>query len=149
MRPYPISIEWPNRWVGGLRRPSPSAAREVIAELGLRERRASLGVGVDRLDYTKGIEERLLAVERLLERHPELRGRFSFVQLAAPSRTSIERYRHLNDAVEALAARINERFGQGAYKPIIILPRAPRAADGVPLLPRRRRLLRVAACTTA
>jgi len=118
IRPYPISIEWPNRWVAGCP-PVAECRREVIAELGLRSD-AVIGVGVDRLDYTKGVEERFLAVERLLERHPELRGRFSFVQLAAPSRTIIEHYRHLNDAVEALAARINERFGQGAYKPIII-----------------------------
>ena len=60
------------------RRASPSSACAADA---------LLGVGVDRLDYTKGIEERLLAVERLLERFPEFRGRFTFVQLAAPSRT--------------------------------------------------------------
>ena len=66
---------------------------------------ALIGVGVDRLDYTKGMEERLLAVERLLERHPEFRGRFSFAQIAAPSRTKIERYQELNARVEALATR--------------------------------------------
>jgi trehalose 6-phosphate synthase len=82
---------------------------------------ALLGVGVDRLDYTKGIEERLLAVERLLERYPEYRGRFTFAQLAAPSRTKIERYRELNETVEALAARINERFGEEGYTPILLL----------------------------
>jgi trehalose 6-phosphate synthase len=76
---------------------------------------------VDRLDYTKGVEERLLAVERLLELHPRFRGRFSFVQLAAPSRTAIERYRDLNLTVERLAARINERFGDGDYRPIVLL----------------------------
>jgi trehalose 6-phosphate synthase len=82
---------------------------------------ALLGVGVDRLDYTKGIEERLLAVERLLERYPEYRGRFTFAQLAAPSRTKIERYRELNETVEALPARINERFGEEGYTPILLL----------------------------
>jgi trehalose 6-phosphate synthase len=80
-----------------------------------------LGVGVDRLDYTKGIEERLLAVERLLERYPQYRGRFTFAQLAAPSRTKIERYKDLNEAVEKLAERINKRFGEGDYKPILLL----------------------------
>ena len=82
---------------------------------------ALLGVGVDRLDYTKGIEERLLAVERLLERYPQFRGRFTFAQLAAPSRTKIERYKDLNDTVESLAARINERFGEDGYVPILML----------------------------
>jgi trehalose 6-phosphate synthase len=83
---------------------------------------ALLGVGVDRLDYTKGIEERFLAVELLLERHPEFRGRFSFAQLAAPSRTKIERYKQLNESVELLAERINRRFGKGGYRPIILFP---------------------------
>jgi trehalose 6-phosphate synthase len=76
---------------------------------------------VDRLDYTKGVEERLAAVEQLLERFPEYRGRFVFVQLAAPSRTAIERYRQLNESVELIAAQINNRFEQGAYRPIILL----------------------------
>jgi trehalose 6-phosphate synthase len=80
-------------------------------------------VGVDRLDYTKGIEERLLAVERTLERFPDLRGRFVFVQLAAPSRTRIPRYQQLADAVEHVAARVNERFGAPGYQPIVLARR--------------------------
>jgi trehalose 6-phosphate synthase len=92
----------------------------VLAELGLAPD-ALVGVGVDRLDYTKGVEERLRAVERALERFPLLRGRFTFVQLAAPSRTVIDTYRALNERVEALAARINARFGAGAYSPVVLL----------------------------
>lgn len=119
VRPYPISLEWPVRWLNSA--PSPAECRrQVWRELQLKPD-ALLGVGVDRLDYTKGVEERLLAVEMLLERFPELCGRFSFAQLAAPSRTEIERYRELNDLVERLAARINSRFGQGDYRPIILL----------------------------
>jgi len=119
VRPYPISLEWPVHWlIGG---PSPEECRSsIFADLGLKPD-ALLGVGVDRLDYTKGVEERFLAVESLLERHPMFRGRFTFVQLAAPSRTLIERYRQLNESVEQVAARINERFGQGTYRPIILL----------------------------
>jgi trehalose 6-phosphate synthase len=119
VRSYPISIDWPNRWAG-LAPPVPECRSSVLAELGLAPD-AVLGVGVDRLDYTKGIEERLLAVERLLERFPHLRGRFTFAQLAAPSRTVIERYRSLNERVEALASRINQRFAQGTYRPIALL----------------------------
>jgi trehalose 6-phosphate synthase len=119
VRPYPIAIEWPNRWLIGM--PSVEDCRKsVIEELGLAPD-ALIGVGVDRLDYTKGLEERLLAVERALDRYPELRGRFTFVQLAAPSRTVIERYRVLNEAVEQVAARINERFANGQYRPVILL----------------------------
>jgi trehalose 6-phosphate synthase len=119
VRPYPISLEWPVRWVKDL--PSVAECRAAVrSELGLGPD-ALLGIGVDRLDYTKGIEERFLAVERLLERFPTLRGRFTFVQLAAPSRTAIERYRQLSERVDALAARINARFGTPSYEPIRML----------------------------
>jgi len=119
IRPYPISLEWPVHWVESA--PSPEECRaQVWRQLGLKPN-ALLGVGVDRLDYTKGVTERFLAVELLLERNPEFRGRFTFAQLAAPSRTKIDRYRELNESVEALAARINQRFGKGDYRPIILL----------------------------
>ena len=118
VRPYPISLEWPVHWLKTA--PSPGECRaSVIAEHGLNAD-ALLGVGVDRLDYTKGVEERFLAVERLLEQHPEFQGRFTFVQLAAPSRTLIERYQQLNETVVQLASRINERFSEGSYRPIIL-----------------------------
>jgi trehalose 6-phosphate synthase len=121
VKPYPISIEWPVGWLAGA--PSVAECRaSVRQELGLPAD-ALVGVGVDRLDYTKGVEERLLAVERLLERFPGLRGRFSFVQLAAPSRTAIERYMQLNESVEALAARVNARFGAPGYQPVRLLRR--------------------------
>jgi len=119
VRSYPISIEWPSHWNGQVP-PVSECRRSVFSELGLKPD-ALLGVGVDRLDYTKGIEERLLAVERLLERFPHLRGKFTFAQLAAPSRTLIDRYRLLNESVEALAARINQRFASGTYRPIALL----------------------------
>jgi trehalose 6-phosphate synthase len=119
VRPYPIALEWPNHWVETA--PSTEECRtRVWHDWGLQPD-ALLGVGVDRLDYTKGVEERLLAVERLLEKFPEFRGRFSFAQLAAPTRTKIARYQELNDTIEVLAARINQRFGQEGYRPIILL----------------------------
>ncbi|HEX9053056.1 MAG TPA: trehalose-6-phosphate synthase [Anaeromyxobacter sp.] len=119
VRAYPISVEWPN----ALARRSPPVAecrRAVRERLGLGAD-ALLGVGVDRLDYTKGIEERLLAVERLLERFPRLRRRFTFAQVAAPSRTLIPEYQELGARVEALAARLNERFGDARWRPIVLL----------------------------
>jgi trehalose 6-phosphate synthase len=118
IRPYPISVEWPNHWIE-TSPPVEECRGAVRAELGLPPD-ALLGVGVDRLDYTKGVEERLLAVERLLERYPQFRGRFTFVQLAAPSRTKIERYRDLNQRVEQLADRINSRFSTGSYRPVVL-----------------------------
>ncbi len=79
-----------------------------------------LGVGIDRLDYTKGILERFLAIERLLELDPSWIGRFSFVQIAAPSRSLNGEYQALEGRVRALAESINERFGRGDYRPIIL-----------------------------
>jgi trehalose 6-phosphate synthase len=118
VRPYPISVDWPNRWLQSA--PSVAECRaQVRAELKLGPD-VKLGVGVDRLDYTKGIEERMLAVERMLEQYPHLRGQFSFVQLAAPSRTAIERYANLNDTVVALTERINARFKTADWQPIIL-----------------------------
>jgi len=117
VRPYPISIEWPSRWVE--QAPPVGVCRSALrAELGLPPG-ALLGVGVDRLDYTKGIVERLLAVERMLERWPEWLGRFWFVQIAAPSRTMIERYGAFGEEVEKVTARVNERFA--GHRPIVLL----------------------------
>jgi trehalose 6-phosphate synthase len=119
VRPYPISIEWPVRWLDDAV-PVHQARADVRRELGLAPD-ALVGVGVDRLDYTKGIEERLSAVDELLRRHPEYRGRFTFLQLAAPSRTKIDRYRELNERVKALAESINQTWGVGTYRPIVLL----------------------------
>jgi trehalose 6-phosphate synthase len=118
VRPYPISVDWPSRWAEKAP-PVEECRLRVRAELGLPAD-TLLGLGVDRLDYTKGIEERLQAVERLLERRPEFIGRFVFVQLAAPSRSLIPRYRELAENVVALAERINQRFGRHEYRPVIL-----------------------------
>ena len=117
VRPYPISIAWPNPWAMNAP-PVEDCRKSVRSELGLAPG-TLLGLGVDRIDYTKGIEERLLAVEALLERNAELRGRFVFVQLGAPSRTAIPRYKALNESLLALAERINGRFGNGSYQPVV------------------------------
>jgi trehalose 6-phosphate synthase len=118
VRPYPISIEWPSRWLATA--PPVAACRASVREdLGLPAD-ALLGVGVDRLDYTKGIAERFLAVERLLESRPEYRGRFWFVELGAPSRSLIQRYKELEESIERLAERINQRFADGSYRPIVL-----------------------------
>jgi len=118
VRRYPISIEWP---------PSALASLPPVAECRARVRERlgvapdlNLGVGVDRLDYTKGILERFMAVERLLELEPGWIGRFSFVQVAAPSRSTIDEYQSFDARVRALAERINRRFGRPGYAPIVL-----------------------------
>jgi trehalose 6-phosphate synthase len=118
VRNYPISIEWPPRWIEKQR--SITECRSGIRKLNNMPNDRLLGVGVDRLDYTKGIVERFMSVERLLELYPEWIGKFTFVQIAAPSRSSIEQYQLFDAQVRALAARINERFGHDGYQPICL-----------------------------
>ncbi|MBI2363325.1 MAG: trehalose-6-phosphate synthase [Elusimicrobia bacterium] len=115
VKPYPISVAM-EEGAG----PLPSR-EELLRSVGGQG--TILALGVDRLDYTKGIVERFLAIERLLERDPALTGRFVFVQLGAPSRTSIPRYRDLVSEVEKEAARINARFEAKetkGWKPIVL-----------------------------
>src|SRR3989338_11301744 len=80
-----------------------------------------MGVGVDRLDYTKGILERFRGVESFLESNPRYQGRFTFVELAAPSRTAIPRYAEFVAEVEKEAERINNRFKSKNWKSILLL----------------------------
>ncbi len=91
-----------------------------------------VGIGVDRVDYTKGILERFLAVERFLEQNPSYQGKFTFVQIGAPSRTHIKRYHDFLNEVEAEAERINWRFQSGKWKPIVFLKRQHSHAEIVP-----------------
>jgi trehalose 6-phosphate synthase len=90
-------------------------------ELGIDGKRLLLGV--DRLDYTKGIVERLLAIEHLLEEHPWYLEQFVFVQIASPSRTRIPSYAGLRIQVEGTVERINRRFQCSRWKPIILIER--------------------------
>jgi trehalose-6-phosphate synthase len=83
-----------------------------------------LGIGVDRIDYTKGILERFLAVERFLEKYPRYQGQFTFVQIGAPSRSHLKRYHDLEAEIEAEAGRINWRFQKDKWKPILLLNRS-------------------------
>ncbi len=122
VQPFPISVDFtePAHTIST----SGSSALEcpaLLKELGIEA--TLLGVGVDRVDYTKGILERFLAVERLMEKYPTYQGRFTFVQIGAPSRTHIKRYHDLLNEVEAEAERINWRFQAGKWKPIIFLKR--------------------------
>lgn len=117
---YPISIEWPAAEESARWAPPAQCRRRVVERLNLPAD-GRIAVGVDRFDYTKGILERLHAAERLLEKHPQWRGRFSLVQVAAPTRSSLEEYQTFQDRIQRVAARINERFGHAGYQPIHIL----------------------------
>ena len=82
-----------------------------------------MGVGVDRVDYTKGILERFRSLERFFEKHPSYRGEFTFVQIGAPSRSEIARYHDFMMEVQQEADRINRRFQTSEWKPIVLLTR--------------------------
>ncbi len=83
-----------------------------------------LGIGIDRLDYSKGIPEKLKALDILWERFPEFRERFSFVQVAVPSRTAIEAYDELTQKVERMVWEINDRFGTERWRPVHLIKQA-------------------------
>jgi trehalose-6-phosphate synthase len=118
VNPYPISIEWPLQWLRD-QRPVPECRSLLRENHGMPPDRL-IGLGVERLDYTKGIIERFMAVERLLELQPEWIGKFTFLQIAAPSRSVIEQYHHFSSQVSELAAQINKRFGHDGYEPICL-----------------------------
>ncbi|OGX19310.1 MAG: trehalose-6-phosphate synthase [Omnitrophica WOR_2 bacterium RBG_13_44_8b] len=82
-----------------------------------------VGLGVDRIDYTKGIVERILAIDRFLEKYPQYRKKFVFIQLAAPSRTHIKRYHDLMGEIDELVEKKNWKYHDGDWKPIIYLKR--------------------------
>jgi trehalose 6-phosphate synthase len=82
-----------------------------------------IGVGIERFDYTKGIIDRMQAIDMLLTEHPEWRGRFVFVQVAAPTRSKLANYRLLQEEAEALANDINAKHGADGYEPIKLLVR--------------------------
>jgi trehalose 6-phosphate synthase len=119
MRHYPASIEWPSPWEAGTP-PAESCKRDILQALGLRPD-VQLGVSVDRLDYTKGLEEKFAAIENLLERFAEFRASFAFVQLAQPTRGRLPAYRDLRARVCAAAVRINLRFGTDQHLPVTLL----------------------------
>jgi alpha,alpha-trehalose-phosphate synthase [UDP-forming] len=119
VRPYPVSVALegskPER-----KTPEPSR-EELLKEFGLRCE--TLIVGVDRMDYTKGIVERLMAVEKLIEEHPFYLERLTMVQIAAPSRSRIPSYVNLRRQVEEIVERINQRYQTASWKPILLIER--------------------------
>jgi trehalose-6-phosphate synthase len=118
IRPLPISIEWPTRYEVPPET-IPDIRRDLLSELELPPD-IRLGVGVDRIDYTKGIVERFLAIETMLDNHPDMAGNFTLIQIGAPSRSRIPRYQQLTEEVMQVANRINAKFAGARCKPITL-----------------------------
>jgi len=121
VRPYPISIEWPP---SGLKdqKPVPECRASVRRHLGIAEQ-VRLGVGIERFDYTKGILDRLRAVDAFLTSYPEWKNGFVFVQVAAPTRSKLPTYSALQSEAAALARDINARHGDASHQPILLIVR--------------------------
>ncbi|WP_295389429.1 trehalose-6-phosphate synthase [uncultured Thiodictyon sp.] len=121
VRPYPISIEWPPSALVG--QPSVPECRAKVRRDYELDPNVLLAVGVERFDYTKGIADRFRAVENLLEHHPEWIGRFTLLQIAAPTRSSLPAYRQTQAEAEAVATGVNQRFGRPGWWPIALVAR--------------------------
>ncbi len=117
--PYPISIEWPPRWLASL--PEVKVSREAVrARHGIGSN-VCLGLGVERWDFTKGIVERFHALEALLDKDRSCRERLTLLQVAAPTRSKLPAYHALQMQTLAEAERINQKFGTANWKPIILI----------------------------
>ena len=122
VHPFPISVDFREAQRGLDPVESPYVLRsDLLSKLGIKAN--FIGVGVDRVDYTKGLLERLRGIERFLEKWPAYREKFTFVQIGAPSRTEIKRYHDFLQELEADAARINARWQTADWKPIALLTR--------------------------
>jgi trehalose 6-phosphate synthase len=117
--PYPISIEWPPRWLAQVA--SVEVCRRVVRERHGIAADVSIGLGVERWDFTKGIIERFLALETLFDKEPSLRGKLCLLQVAAPTRSKLPAYQALQEQTLGEASRINGRFGTESWKPIVLI----------------------------
>jgi alpha,alpha-trehalose-phosphate synthase [UDP-forming] len=131
VRPFPISVDFQDAKLEASAITSPYVLRaNLLKELGIKAN--FLGVGVDRVDYTKGLIERFRGIERFLEKWPGYVGKFTFVQIGSPSRAEIPRYRDLLTEIDTETARINARFQTSEWKPIALLKRHHSHAEILP-----------------
>jgi trehalose 6-phosphate synthase len=127
VRPFPIGVDFERQ---------SELADESEVEQEIEHWRARLrlsdefvGIGIDRIDYTKGIPERLRGLDRYLDAHPEARGRLVFIQVGVPSRGHIRAYQELDDEIDELVERINWKWATDDWRPIIYLKRHHSAVE--------------------
>jgi trehalose-6-phosphate synthase len=118
VKPFPISIAFTLKDYEQSRVEKPDAA-ELLKHYGVASN--VFGIGVDRIDYTKGLTEKFLAIERFFEKYPDYVGNFTFVQIGAPSRSLLKTYSDTINAAETEANRINWRFKTKNWQPILFL----------------------------
>jgi trehalose 6-phosphate synthase len=122
VRPFPIGIDAARHAALARAERTEQEIERWRRELDLGDR--VLGIGIDRLDYTKGIPERLRALDTFLTRNPQWVGRLQFVQVGVPSRSRIPAYRDLAEQVEALVEEINWKWGGDSWQPIVYFHRS-------------------------
>jgi trehalose-6-phosphate synthase len=121
VRAFPISIDYDSHCATADSEEVRQETGAWLARLGGRTR--YVGIGIDRVDYTKGIPERLAALDVFFARHPEYRGELTFVQVGVPSRTAIGSYELLNQRIAADIESLNRKYGCGGWQPVIFVHR--------------------------
>jgi trehalose 6-phosphate synthase len=119
VRPFPISIDFDEHLATARSHKVDSFMDGWRVRLGLQNE--LIGIGVDRIDYTKGIPERFQALDRFFAKNPGYRGKLVFVQIGVPSRSHIPQYKTLDDELDKLVEEINWKWSEGSWRPIIFL----------------------------
>ena len=131
VRPYPISIDSEKIAKEAATKEVKADIEKVKEELGITSE--LVGIGTDRIDYTKGIIEKFQAIDRFLEKYPEYQGRFVYIQIGSLSRIHLETYKKLNDEINSLVERINWKYSSDNWSPIIFIRKyfTPRELLGI------------------
>ncbi len=130
VKPFPISIDFTKN-APHLVKSQQQEGKKKLKELGIKSE--FVGIGVDRLDYTKGILERLKAIELFFINHPAYISKFTFIQISAPSRSTIQHYQEFAKKVEEEVERINNMFKKNDWKPIMFLQKHHSHSEIYPL----------------
>lgn len=115
IRSFPISIAFTDTKKAG---DSGELGKKILNRLKIKTK--YFGLGVDRMDYAKGIPERFKGIEYFFETHPEFKEQFTFLQIAAPDRSEIKKYIEYKETVIHEAERINKKFGTNEWQPIVL-----------------------------
>lgn len=119
VRPFPISVDFDGICNEAQEKEVDTEIGRLSEKLGLGDE--LLGLGLDRIDYTKGIPDRLRAVDRLLEKYPRYKERLVFIQAGVPSRIHIGTYKALNEEIDVLVEKVNWKHATGRWKPVVYL----------------------------
>lgn len=117
VRPFPISVDFDDIERGSAQPPEDKSLLRLVNNV--KSRGQTLGIGVDRLDYTKGIRERLQAIDKLFDCYPELKGKFVYLQIGVPTRTHLPEYKLLSEQIGEIVESINWKHQEGAWLPIV------------------------------